>query len=769
MIKNLFIKLYLIGVVFLLSTCGVPNKDLEVNINWEEFLGRHDLVWDKVPDTWKEGAFMGNGRQALSMFKEPKLNALRFAVDNDDVYDKRDDSYGCTPYSRARYRVGDFQLHPIGKITGMDLRQDIYNAELRGTLFTEAGQITFRAFVHTEDPVMIIEIDPSEGEKGCQWVWKPYEAITSRWGLPKTKELAVKYKEFYGQPAQVWEENPEPEIIKQDDINLCIQKLFVGGGYTTAWKEVTEGSKRTLYCSPVMSYPELTSPVEAAAAVTSAQEIGVDKLFSTHREWWNNFYKSSFISFTDSHLESFYWIQMYKYASIARENTQVIDTHGPWLHNKEDGKVAGRPYSTWDLNTQISYWALQPSNHLDIAESLFKNLDDNFNQLIKNVRPVEYQTDAAFMGLMGQNDLNSVRTADMRWEDQWGNLPWLCHNYWLQYRFSMDESMLRDRVYPLLRRAINFYMHYVFIGEDGKYHLPSTNSPEFSSGPDTNYDLSLLKWSCQTLVEICAKFNITDPNLKKWKDVAERLVDFPQNETGFMVNAERSFDIPHRHHSHLMMIYPLFLVNWENENEREIIKKSLDNWQGFDTGMAGYSFTIGSSIASLMRDGNLAREYFKGYEKQMFTNTMYAEGSQNTETPLAAAQSINDMLIQSWGDKIRVFPAIPDAWPDVVIHDMRTEGAFLVSAKRENGATTFVRIKSLKGAPCKVAPGFEGDLKIIGKRDFEIKESKKGIYTIDLIEGEEIVLYQGNKIPDLSISSVSTTTDQMNSFGARKK
>ena len=36
------------------------------------------------------------------------------------------------------------------------------------------------------------------------------------------------------------------------------------------------------------------------------------------------------------------------------------------------------------------------------------------------------------------------------------------------------------------------------------------------------------------------------------------------------------------------------------------------------------------------------------------------------------------MLIQSWGGKIRIFPAVPDAWKDVAYSGLRTEGAFIL-------------------------------------------------------------------------------------------
>ena len=76
-----------------------------------------------------------------------------------------------------------------------------------------------------------------------------------------------------------------------------------------------------------------------------------------------------------------------------------------------------------------------------------------------------------------------------------GNLPWAMHNAYMQYRYTMDEDMLREKIYPLLKRSINFYFHVMVEGEDGKIHLPVTNSPEYGNTKDCNYDLALLRWA----------------------------------------------------------------------------------------------------------------------------------------------------------------------------------------------------------------------------------------------------------------------------------
>ena len=73
-------------------------------------------------------------------------------------------------------------------------------------------------------------------------------------------------------------------------------------------------------------------------------------------------------------------------------------------------------------------------------------------------------------------------------------------------------------------------------------------------------------------------------------------------------------------------------------------------------------------------------------------NTLYRESGPVIESPLSGAQSIHDMLLQSWGGKIRVFPAVPDAWQDVAFDGLRTEGAFKVSVFRISWKTEFIQV-----------------------------------------------------------------------------
>ena len=72
------------------------------------------------------------------------------------------------------------------------------------------------------------------------------------------------------------------------------------------------------------------------------------------------------------------------------------------------------------------------------------------------------------------------------------------------------------------------------------------------------------------------------------------------------------------------------------------------------------------------------------------------------EGNFAFAAGVQEMLLQSHAGFIELFPAVPDGWKDVSFNTLRAEGAYLVSAVRQNGLTKNVTITSEKGGILKL-------------------------------------------------------------------
>ena len=717
------------------------------DVDWAGFLGTADLIWTKMPTTWYQGPFLGNGFLGSGIYAEPGKNAIRFNVQHSQVQDHRPE-YGSL-FGLARLPIGYFTLEPVGAITAIDWRMNLWNAELTGTITTSAGSLALRAIVHTGQSLLAVEIRPTEGERGFKWVFHPAVAVSPRadpvWNKP---------------PPAGYTANAPVELQTSGDARLAVQNLLAGGQHVTAWREVTRGSARTLYTSVAWSHPGRTA---APVALRTVKQAGAfSELTQDHRRWWHDYYRASFLSIPDTRLQSFYWIQLYKVASAARREAPVMATSGPWLENTP------WPATWWNLNVQLEYWLIHGSNHLEL-DAVSYALDKYRANLTSQVAS-PYQADSA--GIPRTTDitlLNGISNATSGFPvgvpgkdsptPEVGNLTWALHNVWLSYRHTMDQRLLRDTLFPLLRKAINYYLHFLAPGADGKLHLPATFSPEYGvNAPDTNYDLSLIRWGCRTLLDAARELQIDDPLAPKWQNVLATLVDYPADVNGYMIGAGVPFAKSHRHYSHLLQVYPLYEITWERPENRQIIETSLNHWVGFEGALQGYTFTGAASISAQMLRGDKAAFYLGELQRRYIQpNTMYKESGPVIETPLSAVKSMQDMLVQSWGGVLRLFPAVPVTWGDIALRDFRTEGAFLLSASREGGKTRWLKVRSEAGAPCVLRPGIEGELVVTDARGLakRWRTLANGDLHVDLARGQEAFVYRKGDKPDFTVHPVA--------------
>jgi len=721
-------------------------KLVDDRIDWPAFMKQHDMDFNSLPKSWKQAPHFGNASIGSMLYQVG--NTLRLQLFRADVHDHRDDTYGWPAYSRPRLQIGHFSLHPVGKLIGCSWRKDLWNAELTGTIKTDKGEITIRHFTHAQDMAIVTELTPSQGEQLCRWTWHPVQAKTTRSGYPTQKTqiagFAKKYGQHYLKTLKVFKPNPAGRLETAGNTSVWIQGFLAGGQYATAWSEQVADGVRTHITTIANSYPESTAGKGTVSDVKRFQKVGKKDWQKSHRDWWHKYYKQSFISIPDKSLESLYWQTIYRFGCISRTGRSYVDTSGLWF---QGGPWA---YTTTDWNIQSAHWSVYAANRLDQGQELLDRFHNKSEELIKAVRPVEWQKDSAYLPIEVAGDLRGNREQDMRYYNLVGTLPWTMSNLWMQYRYSMDDQMLRDKIYPLLRRSINLYLHMLEEGKDGKLHLQPTYSPETAVFKDCNFDLALLKWGCHTLLKAAKRLGINDPLIPRWKEVIKRSVDFPVDKFGFRLGSNKTSSNNHRHASNLLMIYPLHLVNREQQGTMDVLKRSYDRANAIK-GLPAMVQAHAAPMAACLGLGEDALKGLKRLQRDLHPNGMWY-GVPCLESSLANSNIVQQMLIQSWCDPtkdqagpIRIFPAMPAAWEDAIFHDLRTEGAFLVSAERKEGETRWVRIKSLAGEPCVVKASFIGELKQKGHRQSSITKNGPNTYEIDLKKGEEIVLYTGTQ------------------------
>ncbi|MDO6801386.1 hypothetical protein Q4595_02880 [Wenyingzhuangia sp. 1_MG-2023] len=754
-------------------------QSVDVKVDYESFLSKHDLVWDLVPDKWETAPYTGNGNVGFLFHqnKEEGNNVMSIYVGRHDYSDHREapKTNQMLWIKRGRLPLGYFNLTSKGNITGVNLRLDLWNAELVGNVTTNKGSYKIKGLSHSEKDLIYFETDAKD--ENIKITWHPSKPIPPVYKV-LSKGRGPKGTTWDKMRAEKLEMPNAPTFSEKNGYEFCFQPLVQHRGETTTgWKISGKSNKKQqLLTSVHHSFPEKTS----LETVTKNLDLGFkllkeNQFIETHQNWWHEYYPKSFVTFNDPEKESFYWIQMYKFGAATRGNGPIMDLMGPWYHDTFWPMVWG------DLNVELQYWTHLTANRLEVGESLINNIDKYASHLEGNV-PDRWKNSAAIAALFPQNmdAYNGAKVPDM--------LVWILNNYWLHCEFAGDHERMKTGLFPILKKAVNSYLNYIkenpVSSNDGKIHIKNSWSPEYPSGhgQDVNFTLALIRWGCQTLVNINDEFNLKDPLKKEWQNLLDNLVEFQIDENGLRIGKDIAFQKPHRHYSHLLGFYPLAVITPETNKNKALLKKSLDHWLDvtFNSNIkvtampvTGYTATGASSMYACLGDKTKAYYYldFLIKHKNISPTTMYAEGGNPViESPLSFATSVHDMLLQSWGGKIRVFPATPKKWEDVAFNNLRTQGAFLVSAKKTKGSTEFVAVKSLQGKQCWIQTDLKNPNIYINNQKVNIKKNKNGFYNIPLKTNETAIITDKSlDKTDLTINELPVKEKNKNLFGYSSK
>lgn len=754
-------KALLLAALFVV--CAHFNKSaasehpVESLVNWEDFLSRHDPLWEQLPRQWNEGAFVGNGQLGMMVYATLKDNRIDFHLGRQDVTDHRKapdrkTSMGVPGASvlwdHPRLDIGRMALRPAGRIQDGTMRMHLWNAEITGSVVTDLGELKIRAYTPRDRMVQIIEVVSSEKTpdgKPAPWKW---DFLPGNPMSPRAQVFPDQAKKSN------YVTNPNPVAGETAGVKTCVQPLLAGGDYATAWQEKkrADAHASTLFIATANEIPAAGASAAAAVKeVKEAAELPAKDVLTAHRGWWHAFYPESFLTIPDARLEAFYWIQIYKFASASREGGPAVDLFGPWF------RVSQWPGIWWNLNIQLTYWPAYAGNRLALGTNYLDVVDRHFDDLLK--------------GFIQAPTL--------------GDFTWAMHNYWWQLHFAGDWKGVNDRWLPKAKAVLAGYLPRLRKNPEGRLELTEMGSPEyngFKTYPNTNYNLHLLRWLLNALLEADARSGKpADPAAAEWKRILGELIPCPADENGLRIASNQPVDMSHRHFSHLLGLYPLYQLDPDSAADRELVVKSVLHWHRIGGGkaLAGYSYTGGASLYASLGMGNEAhgmlRDFLTGNIgiSELLPNTMYVEsGGRNPviETPLSGASATMDLLLQSWGGKIRIFPAMPAAWKEAAFDKLRAMDGFVVSAIRKNGNTQWVAITSEAGEPCRIhVPDWRIAPRAEGTRKHQLRPGKRpGEFEIDLRKGESVLLFPGRATGGASVQALPIAPGDRNLYGVKK-
>lgn len=483
-------------------------------------------------------------------------------------------------------------------------------------------------------------------------------------------------------------------------------------------------------CIGVWSVTSSLSGDEASVEVEQAFERGLEKDYGTHLSFWTDFWNQSSVALPDSVLQKQYDNEMYKLGSVARENSYPISLQAVWT--ADNGKLP--PWKGdfhHDLNTQLSYWPTYTGNHMK-EESGYLNTLWNQRDVYKKFTRQYFEKEG----------LNVPGVCTLTGEPMGGWIQyamsqtaaaWLSQHFYLHWKYSADDLFLKEKAYPFVKEVALFLENQTELNTEGMRVLPYSSSPEiFDNSLNawfktmTNYDLSLISNLFKMASEMASALDLKE-EAEHWDELCNQLPTLDLDETGALTIAKGfPYAESHRHFSHALAIHPLGLIDYsQGEQSRKIIDTTLKKIEACGSDWwCGYSYAWFGNMKARAFDGEGAYKALKTFADCFcLANSFHVNGDQSgtgkskytyrpftLEGNFAFAAGIQEMLLQSHTDTIRVFPAVPEDWNDVKFDHLRARGAFLVSAEKKDGKVVSVKIQSEKENRLLMVSPFTGEV-----------------------------------------------------------
>lgn len=761
-------KLYVLKLAILLNTsvyltgCFPVSKQKD-KIPFPDVLDKAAIIQDSIPDVSDNSLLLGNGD--LNGLVNVADGKLIIRLSKNDVGDWRNDTSADStliPWNKLREFGAEGKLSTKSRIMGW--HRYAYACPI------PCGKVVISLPQGNNSPKAVLDIHRAVLKIGDEG--QDERHATSVRCLYQANAFLIEGGSDAGLMSHEVEHLPRAEYSRSGNTIILYQKLPADIDWPGMSYAVALASRGNRTAVAVVSSFDADDPL--SEAVLLAEKIAGTrsaKLIAGHESDWVTFWSKCGIRLDDEYLTGTWYRNLYFLRTVSRPETAAI---GLFAGLVNDGKPAWHSAHTMNYNAEQPFWPAFNCNHPELASSyrwLISRYYENAKWLCNTLfgfggiyfphNLFTYQADHASSNQPG----NGVHM-HYPWGYSTGNTGWAVQNLWWEFEYGGKDPEFLRKIYPVIRDAALFYANFIKTCErlpDGKVKYGPSVSPEhfgFSSDLNKNWNdvhaLAFARFTLEAGIRSAEFLHVDDELVVRLDEALQMLPDYPTSGKGgdrVVVNVEGSEPVVCNIPVPVFPVFPCEQVTWFSpEEQKSLFVRTIDRLQSNGNNdamilchararlsMPGTYGYVVNSFRNRQRPNGILTLNVLGERWQRYNNHgHYSE-------QFAASAVISELLIQSVGDIVRVFPA----WPpekDAIFSDLRAKGGYLVSSEIRNKSVQSIKVKSTAGGIFKLLIPWEvSEIKVMrgdGKPQI-IAPDNKGMIELKTARNESLVIQPG--------------------------
>ncbi|WP_186438517.1 discoidin domain-containing protein [Cohnella terricola] len=451
------------------------------------------------------------------------------------------------------------------------------------------------------------------------------------------------------------------------------------------------GGNYTLITSIMSNSDSGNYQTDAINNINTKTQSDINHLNTSHQGWWTDYWSKSFVNIPNKVIEKNWYGSLYLLGSSIRGNEYAAGLWGNWIFRDMD----------WlgdfhlNYNYEVPYYALYPTNHVDISDSYDQPLLDWIPKGKASASALGY---SGIYYPVGIGPLPNGSGDSASYLNQKSNAAFAATNMLMRYYYTRDTAYA-NKVYAYLKETGLFWESYL-VYDGTRYVIQNDAQNENDPYPQTNgtTSLALVRYLFKGLIDMSTDLNLDASKRATWQNILDKLSAYPT----YTYNGKtiyRFTEIGSAAPTSALgtqMIFPANQIGADSDAAtKQIAYNTVEAAIQDVFNSDGHSSMFFPAAVRVGYDPNLILTKLTTWLSS-YNNFYVAKNGGGLETLANTPLTLHEMLGQSFQGTLHLFANWPTNTP-AKFGDFLTDGGFLVSSGIENNQVQYMRVISQKG------------------------------------------------------------------------